>query len=215
MGKFSDHSTYMNNDNEEVPSVTTILKILNKPFIAKWANSLGWKRQSYDKVLEESANKGTFVHELLHEYLFKEGKEFDISNPDTVNFIYENINAFKDFLKEYDLEPIWGEKSYSTDKYGGTIDLLCNLNKKLTILDFKTSKRFYSSHFIQLGAYIQLLEKHDIFVDQVGICRIKDGEVNIKLIQRSDMEQYIELFNKLTDVFYMVYELNKEWGDML
>ena len=78
MGKFSDHSTYLNNDEIEVPSVTTIIKILNKPFIAKWANSLGWKRQSYDKVLEESANKGTFVHELIHEYLFKEGKEFGV-----------------------------------------------------------------------------------------------------------------------------------------
>ena len=215
MGKYSDHSTYINEEEVEVPSVTTIIKVLNKPFIAKWANSLGWKRQSYDKVLEESANKGTFVHELLHEYLFKEGKEFDISNPDTVNFIYENINAFKDYLKTVKFEPIWGEKSYSTARYGGTIDLLCKINGDLTILDFKTSKRFYSSHFIQLGAYIQLLEKHDIYVEQVGICRIKDGEVNVKFKHRSEMEDYIDLFNKLTDVFYMVYELNKEWGDLL
>ena len=215
MGKYSDHSTYINEEEVEVPSVTTIIKVLNKPFIAKWANSLGWKRQSYDKVLEESANKGTFVHELLHEYLFKEGKEFDISNPDTVNFIYENINAFKDYLKTVKFEPIWGEKSYSTARYGGTIDLLCKINGDLTILDFKTSKRFYSSHFIQLGAYIQLLEKHDIYVEQVGICRIKDGEVNVKFKHRSEMEDYIDLFNKLTDVFYMVYDLNKEWGDLL
>jgi hypothetical protein len=215
MGKYSDHSTYMNDDKVEVPSVTTIMKILNKPFIAKWANSLGWKRQSYDKVLEESANKGTFVHELLHEYLFKEGKEFDISNPDIVNFIYENINAFKDFLKTVELKPIWGEKSYSTDRYGGTIDLLCELDGVLTILDFKTSKRFYSSHFIQLGAYIQLLEYHGINVEQVGICRIKDGEVNIKLKKVDEMEEYIELFNRLTEAFYLVYKLNGEWGDML
>jgi hypothetical protein len=215
MGKYSDHSTYMNDDKVEVPSVTTIMKILNKPFIAKWANSLGWKRQSYDKVLEESANKGTFVHELLHEYLFKEGKEFDISNPDIVNFIYENINAFKDFLKTVELKPIWGEKSYSTDRYGGTIDLLCELDGVLTILDFKTSKRFYSSHFIQLGAYIQLLEYHGINVEQVGICRIKDGEVNIKLKKVDEMEEYIELFNRLTEAFYLVYKLNEEWGDML
>jgi hypothetical protein len=215
MGKYSDHSTYNNKEGMEVPSVTTILKVLNKPFIAKWANSLGWKRQSYDKVLEESAERGTFVHELLHEYLFKEGKRFDISHPDTVNFIAEHINAFKEFLSEHELEPIWGEKSFSVEQYGGTIDLLCNLDNELTILDFKTSKRFYSSHFIQLGAYIQLLEAHDIFPAQVGICRIRDGKVELKLIKREDMIDYIDLFNSLLNTFYMVYELNKEWGDML
>ena len=215
MGKFSDHSTYVNNNKVEVPSATTILKILNKPFIAKWANSLGWKRQSYDKVLEESANKGTFVHELLHEYLFKEGKKFNISNPDIVNFIYENINAFKDFEKQHILKPIWGEKPWSTNRYGGTVDLYCNLDGKDTILDFKTSKRFYSSHFIQLGAYTQLLEEHGINVDQVAILRVRDGECNIKIISRDEIQQYIEIFNTLTDLFYMVYELNEEWGDLL
>lgn len=215
MGKYSEHSTYINKKEVEVPSVTTIIKLLNKPFIAKWANSLGWKRQSYDKVLEESANKGTFVHETLHEYLFKEGKKFDLSNPDVLNFLYENLNTFKEFEKEYDIKPIWGEKSFSLDRFGGTVDLYCELNNKYTILDFKTSKRFYSSHFIQLGAYIQLLEANDYKVEQVAILRIREGDYDIKIINREDMNEYIELFNRLVEVFYLVYELNEEWGDLL
>lgn len=215
MGKYSEHSTYINKKEVEVPSVTTIIKLLNKPFIAKWANSLGWKRQSYDKVLEESANKGTFVHETLHEYLFKEGKKFDLSNPEVLNFLYENLNTFKEFEKDYDIKPIWGEKSFSLDKFGGTVDLYCELNNKYTILDFKTSKRFYSSHFIQLGAYIQLLEANDYKVEQVAILRIKEGDYDIKIINREDMNDYIELFNRLVEVFYLVYELNEEWGDLL
>ena len=215
MGKYSEHSTYINKKEVEVPSVTTIIKLLNKPFIAKWANSLGWKRQSYDKVLEESAIKGTFVHETLHEYLFKEGKKFDLSNPEVLNFLYENLNTFKEFEKDYDIKPIWGEKSFSLDKFGGTVDLYCELDNKYTILDFKTSKRFYSSHFIQLGAYIQLLEANDYKVEQVAILRIREGDYDIKIINREDMNDYIELFNKLVEVFYLVYELNEEWGDLL
>ena len=215
MGKYSEHSTYINKKEVEVPSVTTIIKLLNKPFIAKWANSLGWKRQSYDKVLEESANKGTFVHETLHEYLFKEGKKFDLSNPEVLNFLYENLNTFKEFEKDYDIKPIWGEKSFSLDKFGGTVDLYCELNNKYTILDFKTSKRFYSSHFIQLGAYIQLLEANNYKVEQVAILRIREGDYDIKIINREDMNDYIELFNRLVEVFYLVYELNEEWGDLL
>ena len=215
MGKYSDHSTYINKNDIEVPSVTTIIKILNKPFIAKWANSLGWKRQSYDKVLEESANKGTFVHEVLNAYIFRQGKKFNLSNPEVMNFLYETIDIFKDFEKSNDFKPVWGEKSFSLEKFGGTVDLYCNLNGLDTIIDFKTSKRFYSSHFIQLGAYIQLLEANDYNVDQVGILRIRDGYSELKLLQRDEMEKYIELFNKLTDIFYIVYDLNKEWSDLL
>ena len=215
MGKYSDHSTYINKNEIEVPSATTILKLLNKPFIAKWANSLGWKRQSYERVLEESANKGTLVHELIHEYLFREGKKFNTTTSDDVNFIYENINAFKEFEKEYNINPIWGEKSFTCETFGGTVDLYCDLEGKRTILDFKTSKRFYSSHFIQLGAYIQLLESNGLDVEQVAILRIKEGECKLKTIDRNEMELYIEIFNKLTDLFYLVYELNEEWGDLI
>ena len=42
------HTVYKNKYKKEVPSVTTILKILNKPALQKWANSLGFKRQKLD-----------------------------------------------------------------------------------------------------------------------------------------------------------------------
>ena len=67
--KFSSHSTYINKEGVEVASVTSILKVLNKPSLSKWANSLGWKRQNVDKVLMSSAEKGTIIHEAINSYL--------------------------------------------------------------------------------------------------------------------------------------------------
>lgn len=215
MGKYSDHSTYINKKEIEVPSATTIIKILNKPSIAKWANSLGWKRMSYDKVLEQRAFEGTLVHEVCHEYLFNEGKKFDTTTPESRKFIVDNLRTFKDFLDTFNLEPLWGEKSFSSDRYGGTVDLYCNLEGKATILDFKTSKNFYSTHFIQLGAYIQLLEEKDYKVEQVAILIIRDGEHKLKIMQRNEMDMYIDIFNKLTDLFYLVYDLNNVWKDLM
>ena len=71
MKYYSDHAAYFNDKNEEVPSVTTILKILNKPSLCKWANYLGFKRENVDKVLELKTKKGTAVHELLNSILFR------------------------------------------------------------------------------------------------------------------------------------------------
>lgn len=214
MGKYSDHSTYINDKNIEVPSVTTILKLLNKPHIATWANNLGWKRQNYKKVLEDKANRGTLVHEVCHEYLFNEGTKFDIP-VNKLSYVKNNLLTFKNFLETHNLNPIWGEKSFSSDKYGGTVDLYCELEGKKTIIDFKTSKKFYSSHFIQLGAYIQLLETFDYGVEQVGILIIHENDWDLKLLDRNDMVTYIDLFNKLSDMFYIVYELNNEWHDLM
>lgn len=214
MGKYSDHSTYINDKNIEVPSVTTILKLLNKPHIATWANSLGWKRQNYKKVLEDKANSGTLVHEVCHEYLFNEGAKFNIP-VDKLSYVKNNLSTFKNFLDTHNLNPIWGEKSFSSNKYGGTVDLYCELEGKKTIIDFKTSKKFYSSHFIQLGAYIQLLETFDYNVEQVGILIIHENDWDLKLLDRNEMTTYIDLFNKLSDIFYIVYDLNNEWHDLM
>ena len=214
MGKYSDHSTYINDKNIEVPSVTTILKLLNKPHIVTWANSLGWKRQNYKKVLEDKANSGTLVHEVCHEYLFNEGAKFNIP-VDKLSYVKNNLSTFKNFLDTHNLNPIWGEKSFSSNKYGGTVDLYCELEGKKTIIDFKTSKKFYSSHFIQLGAYIQLLETFDYDVEQVGILIIHENDWDLKLLDRNDMTTYIDLFNKLSDIFYIIYDLNNEWHDLM
>lgn len=215
MGKYSDHANYYNGKKEEVPSVTTIIKLLNKPSIAKWANSLGWKRLSYESVLIERALEGTFAHELFHERLFKEGKEFDISTEYRLMKAKEYLSTFERFLEEYTLNPIWGEKSLSCDRYGGTIDLYCELNGKKTILDYKTSKRFYSTHFVQLGAYINLLKLHEYDVEQVAILCIRDGSYKLKIVDIEDMDLYRNIFEKLSSLFFDIYDLNKEWKDLM
>ena len=44
LNKFSAHNVYCNKDDKEVPSVTTILKIINKPSLMYWANGMGFRR---------------------------------------------------------------------------------------------------------------------------------------------------------------------------
>ena len=41
------------------------------------------------------------------------------------------------------------------------------------------------------------------------------GPMYVDFGTKKDMEDYINLFNKLLEVFYLVYDLNKEWGDLL
>lgn len=213
--KYSSHSTYINDEGIEVASATSILKILNKPSLSRWANSLGWKRQSLDKTLESSSIKGTTIHDAINAYLFGEKFKFEESEHCDKYTFMSALDNFITWKKNNDFNPIWGEKKFVCDKFGGTVDLYCELDGKKTILDFKTSKAFYSSMFLQLAAYTYMLESKDYEVEQVAILIVNENYCKLKVIDRKDLNEYIDIFLILTELFYKVYELNQEWKDLL
>lgn len=213
--KYSSHSTYINDNGVEVASATSILKILNKPFLSKWANSLGWKRQNVDKVLLASSEKGTMIHEAINAYLFGEKFKFEENeNCDKATLMYA-LDNFITWQKNNDFKPIWGEKKMVCEEFGGTVDLYCELDGKKTILDFKTSKSFYSSMFLQLAAYTYMMEGKDYLVEQVAILLVNENYCKLKVIDRKELDEYINIFLILVELFYKIYDLNKEWKDLL
>lgn len=225
--QLEDHHVYKNSKNEVVPSVTTILKIINKDELLYWANSLGYKRISVKTELECHAYIGSVVHNTIDEY-FKTGKiRFD-SFIDK-NRIAENLCARKAFLSftqfymenRKDFKIISNERSLSGEKFGGTMDLLAEYKDFLTICDFKTSSNFYLSMFLQMAAYDLLLrENDDIKVKGYMVILLdkKTGKpAKIKLVDDKDeMKSYRECFTKLVDFYYDYYYLNqKYWGKEL
>lgn len=210
------HTVYKNSNNIEIPSVTTILKILNKPALQKWANSLGFKRQKLDDVLKESASLGTLFHAGVESYL--QGLYF-ISCPRHYEEEYKlklYLNNFIEWKKNNQLEPIFMEKEMTSEKYGGTVDFYGIFNGKKTVLDFKTSKTHYSSMFLQLAAYVTMVESEGYEVEQVAIlcCNTK---VSVKTMTREEIEPYIEIFKILAEFFHKWYDINIEdgWGKIL
>ncbi len=214
--KYSSHAQYINDKQIEVPSVTTILKILNKPSINKWANYLGFKREKIDDVLKFSADKGTEVHYMLHAFLFQMKYIFvESDNGVTKDYLIKVLDNFISWSGDHTIKPIFGEKSITCDLFGGTVDLYCELDGIPTILDFKTSKSFYSSMFLQLSAYTYMMEMLDYEVEQVCILLINEKMCKHKILKRDELDKYIATFLILTKLFYQIYELNEDWGDLL
>jgi len=206
----SDHTIYKNSLGQEVPSATTVLKILNKPQLVKWANYLGFKSLDVDSVLNESAALGTLVHDLINSIL---SKYLIIYIPDGIipsDVVFSYINRFKIWLKTNNVEPILLEKSITSDKVGGTIDFYGKINGKLTLLDFKTSKKIRLSMFFQLAIYVILLEELGYEIEQVGILLVNPKYKDEKYIARKDFEKYVTFARRLIDLFHSYYNLNNE-----
>jgi hypothetical protein len=215
MSKKDDHQKYYNQLGLEVPSVTTVLKILNKPELIGWANYMGFKKKKVKDILEETSYIGTCVHELISKSshsIFVNIKPYK-DNKEIMNCYY----AFKKWKNDYDIEPLNTEMSLSCIDYGGTIDCIAEMHKMnaMILIDYKTSSNIYASMFLQLAGYIRLLQEHEYKIKFTGIVRLdkKIGKYDFVYQPIDYLSEYIDLFNKLVDIYKQwTYLLKYDWG---
>lgn len=211
-----EHQDYVRPDGKIIPSVTTILKILNKPELVDWANYMGYKGISTKRVTEESAVTGSITHFLIERkckkkivplYLARQGKY-----PEQVLHCY---GLFKRWRKKYSPIFLYNELKVQTLQLGGTIDCICKIDEDVILLDFKTSKDIYPSMYLQLAAYYMLLleTKPHIakMITKVAVLTLPKNSNNYKYILMDIehlKEYYVPAYKKLYDFYIM-------WSDNL
>ena len=217
MNEENTHVKYYNSKGEEVPSVTTVLKIFGKN-LTSWANWLGFKRINVKEFVDNKAKFGTYVHSVAENYFNNNVSEYAdlhfMSQLDYQTLLskFEYINTI---LGKQGYEVYSTELEMHGERYGGTADIIFyNKEKdKYLLLDFKTSKNTYRSMFIQLAAYCQLLkETKGIEIDKVGIILImrdtnESGFSNI--VSSNDNIDNLQIFNKLLDIYYLLDDNDK------
>jgi hypothetical protein len=63
------HTIYKLANGKRVPGVTTVLGVINKPALVKWANGLGLQGIDSTTYVDETARIGTLAHAMIQEYL--------------------------------------------------------------------------------------------------------------------------------------------------
>lgn len=111
-------------------------------------------------------------------------------------------------------EIIWTEKKMGSIKLecGGCPDLLVRKNGEYILIDFKTSKDFYSDMLVQLSAYSELIrETQNIVIDKAIIVRFPkdDDKFKIKEFSKKDLAIGLKQFKILRRAFDLDKELNK------
>lgn len=164
-----------------VPRVTKILsKCIHSDSLMYWANSLGFKHQSYKKTLEIAADIGTHCHNNIDMYLSDNNHTIDGSIP------YQSLNAYNSFLKWFndvnslaDIEVIFHEKTISCKYFGGTLDGLYKINGKIYLIDYKTSNHITYKYCLQLAAYRYMLRNElNIEIDGCIILQLSKNNIS-------------------------------------
>ena len=140
---------YLDSNNDPVPSVTTVLSgtSTSKSGIDQWRQRVG--DIEADRVIKQSTDIGTAVHEAIENYLNKHdwdnfGQDSDqlIAKNITNKFIIDGLNG---------IDEVWGlEVGLILDKlYAGTADCVGIYNGVPTLIDFKTAKRIKKREWIE------------------------------------------------------------------
>lgn len=213
-------------EGEKIPSVTTIIGCLNKPGLDWWGYNIGiagmvdvLKHYDIDPEsndveknikaaikhlertprheLDKSARRGTEVHKAFESYI--ESETFPEVSKEAEGY----VRSMKKFLAVHNPEIISvEERVYSPSlRVAGTFDALMKIGGKLHLADWKTSKRVYASHEIQVRAY-------EDFRQELGIAQ-KAIPTVIRLKESGQIAEMKESRSKPGDfdIVYKAWEL--------
>ena len=194
---------YIDSENNEVPSVTTVLDNMSdkKASLTEWRNRVG--DIEADRVMNEATDIGSMVHLSLENHL--NGIDKNVFTNDSLGNMAKRMSQklIDDAL--HDISEVHGlEVHLVLNKlYAGTADCVGVIDGKDTIIDFKTSKRikkkeWIEDYFLQGCAYANA---HNIMfntdISQVVILMI-DRDLIFKkfLIKDYEFKHYTNIWKK-------------------
>jgi genome maintenance exonuclease 1 len=166
------------------PSVTTVTGQYNKAAIIEWRNRVG--ETEANRISSTAAKRGTRVHTLCESYLNNESVEPNM-------FDAETFKAIKPYLDNIQDIHCLETALYSDHlEVAGTVDCIAKYNGKMSVIDFKTSKRRKSrddihNYFMQCSAYaVAFEERTGVPVGKIVIIMAVDDDDTIIFEENRD-----------------------------
>lgn len=221
---------------EKIPSVTSVLRVINKPALIPWAakkaaeasalHALGLYMEGeldmdmYEEIVEtgkqapnevrnSAGNVGTAAHSVIEARLKGEDCETTMLSGSMLNKIDQ---WFDDYLPEYEVigleQPVYCPFPLP---YVGTADALMKVNDSVVLMDWKTGSALYPETALQLAAYSHAIEySFNIVIDEAWAVLIPrtGAELEVKMVNLNAAT------NAFQDALRLEYALSYE-GDEL
>jgi len=226
-------SRHYKHDGLELPSVTTIISDCtnNSAPLVQWAANMvtEWIRENcvdtggndepvqglynvYDEDLEKARfnfrsvsqkalDIGSEVHNAIEMHL--QGLPYTLTTKEAQN----GFKAFVEWAETAQLKPIALEQKIYGDGWAGTLDFNGYYQGKKYVIDWKTSKAFYSEMQYQVAAYRSVTEG----IEGCGLLRL-DKETGMPHFKDTSKtyENDLLIFNKMVELFFARHPILKK-----
>ena len=182
--------------------------MIHEDFLMVWANNIGlYQRKRYKDTLEEAATKGGYVHDAIEDYI-QNGNDLNLDNVlagyrTEVSYAYGSFRTWWNIVSKRKVKILMQEHKLVCPWFGGTLDLLVEIDGKIYLLDFKTSNHPSYRYFLQLAAYRYILKYYyGIEIYGCGIVKLNKKSIKFEefIIDKSNQE-YEGFMNQCEQAF--------------
>lgn len=189
-------------DGTRLPSVTTVIGAKKKEAILKWRQKVG--EEVANKISKQATSRGTNLHSICEDYL--NNKSIRGVMPDALE-MFRSIKPILNRINNihYQEQALWSTKI----GMAGRVDCIGEFDGKLSVIDFKTSKRIktkedIADYFAQCTAYAMMYEEMiGSSIDQLVVIMAVENEEPLLFIEKTE-----DHLNNLLD-FIKFYRENK------
>lgn len=186
------------------PSVTTVISFIGRDKWARWQQKVGLEEAN--RVRKHSTTRGTNFHKLVEVYLQNGDYE---SLPEYQNPLVQMM--FKAAKKQLDarLDNIHlQEQTMYSHKIclAGTVDLVCEVDGELAIVDFKTAKsekpeEWLEDYFVQLSAYWAMFSERTGEVPKKLVVFLVGENGDVQIVERKNIMNYLRTLQDYVSQF--------------
>jgi len=186
------------------PSVTSVLSFINAPKFADWRRRVG--EEAANKKTKHATTRGTRLHTLFEHFLNNEDitglKEWEVP---LVNLMFRS--AKPELVKHVD-NIFQQETQMSSDRLclAGTVDLICEWDGELAVVDFKTSEKakpeaWLENYFVQLSAYWAMFSEKTGVVPKKLVVFLVAENGDIQIVERRNPLEYLKTLRDYVSQF--------------
>jgi genome maintenance exonuclease 1 len=186
------------------PSVTSIISFVSREKFASWRARVG--NEEANKITKHSTTRGTDLHYLFEMYLQnKNVKEYKQYQKPLIQYMF---NFAKPYIDEKLNNIYQQETTMYSDRLclAGTVDLICEVNGELAIVDFKTSKKekpeeWLEDYFVQLSAYWAMFSEKTGVAPKKLVVFLVGENGDVQIVERRNPIDYLKTLRNYVDQF--------------
>jgi len=189
-----DNVRYYKTPIASYPSVTSVISFVNGHKFVEWRKRVG--NEEANRKTKHATTRGTRLHRLLEVYI--QNGDYKALDEYKIPLIQMMFKAAKSSL-DTRLDNIYQQETpMFSDKLclAGTVDLICEVDGELAIVDFKTSAKekpeeWLEDYFVQLSAYWAMFSEKTGIVPRKLVVFLVGENGDVQIVERKNIMHYL------------------------